>query len=51
VERTFLFHSPRIERVEVLRRAVVRRNKLTYLRKYRGKAARLKDDRSAFASQ
>ena len=51
VERTFLFHSPRIERVEVLRRAVVRRNKLTYLRKYRGKAARLKDDRSAFAAQ
>lgn len=48
VERTFLFNSPRIERVEVLRRAKVRRAQLYFLRKYRGKAARLKEDRSLF---
>ncbi|MBN1487603.1 MAG: 50S ribosomal protein L19 [Anaerolineae bacterium] len=42
VERTFLSHSPRIEKVEVMRRAKVRRAKLYYLRDRRGKAARLK---------
>ncbi len=42
VERTFLYHSPRIEKVEVLRRAKVRRAQLYYLRERRGKAARLK---------
>jgi large subunit ribosomal protein L19 len=46
VERTFPFNSPRIERVEILRRAKVRRAQLYYLRKYRGKAARLREDRS-----
>ncbi|MHB0856963.1 MAG: 50S ribosomal protein L19 [Anaerolineae bacterium] len=46
VERTFLLHSPRIEKVEVLRRAKVRRAQLYFLRKSRGKAARLKEDRS-----
>jgi len=51
VERTFLMHSPRIERVEILRRAKVRRKHLYYLRKYRGKAARLKDDRSGYAAR
>ncbi|HHS98269.1 MAG TPA: 50S ribosomal protein L19 [Chloroflexi bacterium] len=45
VERTFLFHSPRIEKVEVTRRAKVRRAKLYYLRERRGKAARLKEKR------
>ena len=45
VERTFLFHSPRLERVEVLRRAHVRRAKLYYLRDRRGKAARLREKR------
>ncbi|HIC89499.1 MAG TPA: 50S ribosomal protein L19 [Anaerolineae bacterium] len=45
VERTFLLHSPRIERVEVLRRAKVRRAQLYYLRQRRGKAARLKEKR------
>ncbi|MEN6478152.1 MAG: 50S ribosomal protein L19 [Anaerolineales bacterium] len=50
VERTFLMASPRIERVEVLRRAKVRRAQLYYLRKYRGKAARLKEDRSGLSS-
>lgn len=48
VERTFPTHSPRLERVEILRRAKVRRAQLYYLRKYRGKAARMKEDRSAF---
>jgi large subunit ribosomal protein L19 len=46
VERTFPLLSPRVEKVEVLRRAKVRRAQLYYLRKYRGKAARLKEDRS-----
>ncbi len=42
VERTFLLHSPRLEKVEVLRRAKVRRAQLYFLRERRGKAARLK---------
>ena len=45
VERTFPFRSPRVEKVEILRRAKVRRAQLYFLRKYRGKAARLKEDR------
>ena len=48
VERTFLLHSPRLEKVEILRRAKVRRGQLYFLRKMRGKAARLKEDRSAY---
>jgi large subunit ribosomal protein L19 len=48
VERTFLVHSPRIEKVEILRRAKVRRAKLYYMRATRGKSSRLKEDRSAF---
>ncbi|MEA3334616.1 MAG: 50S ribosomal protein L19 [Chloroflexota bacterium] len=43
VERTFLLHSPRIDKVEVVRKAKVRRAKLYYLRDRRGKAARLKE--------
>ena len=46
VERTFPLHSPRIERVEVVRHARVRRAKLYYLRKLAGKAARLKERRT-----
>jgi large subunit ribosomal protein L19 len=46
VERTFPLHSPRIERVEVVRRARVRRSKLYYLRNLAGKAARLKEKRA-----
>jgi len=43
VERTFLIHSPRIERIEVIRHARVRRKQLYYLRGLTGKAARLKE--------
>ena len=45
VERTFLLHSPRVEKVEVLRRAHVHRAKLYYLRERRGKQARLREKR------
>lgn len=45
VERTFLLRSPRIEKVEILRRAKVRRAQLYYLRDRRGKSARLKERR------
>ena len=43
VERTFLLHSPRLEKVEVLRHAHVRRARLYYLRERKGKAARLRE--------
>ncbi len=42
VERTFLFRSPRIEKVVVQRHAQVRRAQLYYLRSRTGKSARLK---------
>ena len=45
VERTFLLRSPRIEKIEVMRSAKVRRAQLYYLRNVRGKAARLKEKR------
>jgi large subunit ribosomal protein L19 len=47
VERTFPLHSPRIERVDVVRHSRVRRSKLYYLRGLAGKAARLKERRVA----
>lgn len=43
VERTFPLHSPRLAKIEVIRRGKVRRAKLFYLRKLRGKAARIKE--------
>jgi large subunit ribosomal protein L19 len=43
VERTFPLHSPRIEKIEIVKRAKVRRARLYYLRERAGKAARLKD--------
>ena len=46
VERTFLVHSPRIDRIEVVRKGKVRRAKLYYLRGVVGKKARIKEDRS-----
>jgi len=45
VERTFLLRSPRVEQIEILRRAKVRRANLYYMRERRGKAARLKEQR------
>nr|WP_279386945.1 50S ribosomal protein L19 [Lucifera butyrica] len=45
VERTFPVHSPRIDKIEVVRRGVVRRAKLYYLRNLTGKAARIKEKR------
>lgn len=45
VERTFPVHSPRIEKIEVTRRGIVRRAKLYYLRNLTGKAARIKEKR------
>ncbi len=45
VERTFPLHTPKIERIEVIRRGRVRRAKLYYLRGLRGKAARIPDKR------
>ena len=43
VERTWPLHSPRIDRIEVVRRGVVRRAKLFYLRDKIGKAAKVKE--------
>jgi large subunit ribosomal protein L19 len=45
VERTFPLHSPRLEKIEVARRGIVRRAKLYYLRKLTGKAARIRERR------
>jgi large subunit ribosomal protein L19 len=46
VERTFLFASPRIDKIEVLRHGQVRRAKLYYLRNLTGKAARIRERRT-----
>ncbi|ABO66431.1 Ribosomal protein L19 [Geobacillus thermodenitrificans NG80-2] len=43
VERTFPVHTPKIAKLEVVRRGKVRRAKLYYLRALRGKAARIKE--------
>lgn len=43
VERIFPLHSPRIAKIEVVRRSKVRRARLYYLRDLQGKAARLKE--------
>ncbi|WP_066647587.1 50S ribosomal protein L19 [Christensenella timonensis] len=43
VERTFPIHSPRVDKIEVLRHGQVRRAKLFYLRDRVGKAARIRE--------
>lgn len=45
VERTFPLHSPRVEKLEVVRRGKVRRAKLFYLRGLSAKASRIKEKR------
>ena len=45
VERTFAYTSPRVDRVDVMRRGAVRRARLYYLRDLVGKAARIKEKR------
>jgi len=46
IERTFMLHSPRLEKIEVTRRGQVRRARLYYLRGLAGKAARIKEKSS-----
>lgn len=45
VERTFPLHSPRIERVDIVRKGKVRQAKLYYLREKVGREARIKESR------
>ncbi|MCX8116704.1 MAG: 50S ribosomal protein L19 [Desulfobacterota bacterium] len=45
VERIFPLHSPRIDRIDVINRGKVRRAKLFYLRKLKGKAARIRGEK------
>ena len=46
VERTFPLHSPKVDRVEVLKKGKVRRAKLNYLRERTGNAAKIKEKRA-----
>jgi large subunit ribosomal protein L19 len=46
VEKTFLIHSPRVERIEVGKRGVVSRSRLYYLSEKVGKAARIKEKKA-----
>lgn len=44
VERLFMLYSPRVEKIEVVKRGTVRRAKLYYMRTLQGKAARIKEN-------
>jgi large subunit ribosomal protein L19 len=46
VERIFPLHSPNIDKVEIISRGKVRRGRLYYMRKLKGKAARIKEKRA-----
>ena len=50
VERSFLLHSPRLDKIDVLRHGEVRRAKLYYLRGKIGKGARVRQKREAVAT-
>jgi large subunit ribosomal protein L19 len=45
VERIFMLHSPRVDKIEVVSRGVVRQARLFYLRGLVGKAARIRDEK------
>lgn len=49
VERKFMIHSPLLAEVEVLKRGIVRRAKLYYLRKLKGKSSRIEENLSDIA--
>jgi large subunit ribosomal protein L19 len=46
VEKSFLLHSPRVEKIEVSKRGIVRRARLYYLSEKIGKAARIKEKKA-----
>jgi large subunit ribosomal protein L19 len=46
VEKSFLLHSPRVEKIEVSKRGIVRRSRLFYLSEKIGKAARIKEKKA-----
>ena len=46
VEKSFLLHSPRVDKVEVSKRGIVRRSRLYYLSDKVGKAARIKEKKA-----
>jgi large subunit ribosomal protein L19 len=43
VEKTFAYHSPRLEKIEVVTKGRVKRSRLYYLKDLRGKAARIRE--------
>ncbi len=47
VEKSFLLHSPRVDKIEVSKRGIVRRSRLYYLADKIGKAARIKEKRTS----
>jgi large subunit ribosomal protein L19 len=51
VERTFMIHSPRIDRIDVLRHGDVRQGRLYYLRGKVGRAARIRERRRLIAEE